>query len=379
MRRVSFKISRRPLVPSFLIDTFLLYPFVISIILVILSAITYFVFGQVLINGDAIVATGFMISIAISFFRLFTFRSAGYRSSVLQSYATVHKLDYKKNFSKNKVRAGSQFTTMLSQGTVTQRDTIFGQGWRYFDMTYDRLSILKSIFSDDWNIHSDRNYWSVVEIQLPRKFPNMFLDSRVAHGRQARGNISGNQILKIEGNFNDFFTVYVPIQYEIDALSFLTPDVLQQMLMTSEFDIEISRDKLYLYGPYIKTEDVELMVQKAFLIYEKIKEYSSIYRDQRIKYEFGRKTTSAFAGALSNDVLFARHGSHLLLFGILFLWLASTAKEINGDVLAMIIVGIVGILIGVYSIGAYIYYRLNARRKYYDMMRDNDWKIDKLN
>jgi hypothetical protein len=55
--------------------------------------------------------------------------------------------------------------------------------------------------------------------------------------------------LALEGNFNNYFTLYAPKAYERDALYVFTPDVMAAMVdYGQEYDIEIVDDELFIYS-----------------------------------------------------------------------------------------------------------------------------------
>ena len=67
----------------------------------------------------------------------------------------------------------------------------------------------------------------------------------------ARGNgslrtmLPGTQKLSLEGDFDRYFSVYVPAKYERDALELLTPDVMVCLIDHGrQWDIEIVDDRL---------------------------------------------------------------------------------------------------------------------------------------
>ena len=92
------------------------------------------------------------------------------------------------------------------------------------------------------------HHFGVAEITLKRKFPHILVDNK------RDGSISGfefdkSQKLELEGDFNTYFSVYGPKEYEIEVLQVLNPSVMVSLLsMHESFDIEIIGDKLYIYN-----------------------------------------------------------------------------------------------------------------------------------
>lgn len=96
---------------------------------------------------------------------------------------------------------------------------------------------------------SSRTYqFGVAEITLKQKFPHILVDNK------RDGSISGfefdkSQKLELEGDFNTYFSVYGPKEYEIEVLQVLNPSVMVSLLsMHESFDIEIIGNKMYIYN-----------------------------------------------------------------------------------------------------------------------------------
>ena len=100
--------------------------------------------------------------------------------------------------------------------------------------------------------HRQTHNYAYVEIPLARNLPHMVLDAKsnnfmkIFSGLPDEFNTS--QTLSLEGNFDQFFTLYAPREYEADALYVFTPDVMAVLIdECKDYDIEIVDDKLYLY------------------------------------------------------------------------------------------------------------------------------------
>ncbi len=94
-------------------------------------------------------------------------------------------------------------------------------------------------------------------LKLPRKLPNMVLDGTKNNlkvfGRELMSNLPAtfnkDQVLSLEGDFNSYFTLYAPKEYERDALYVFTPDLMALFMdNTSQYDAEIIDDMLFVYG-----------------------------------------------------------------------------------------------------------------------------------
>ncbi len=85
-----------------------------------------------------------------------------------------------------------------------------------------------------------------IQVELPKNFPHIYLDSKVGGGIQARFTIASSQRIQLEGNFNDYFQAYVPKGHAADALSILAPDVMQVIIsVAGAYDLE-------LYGSHLR-------------------------------------------------------------------------------------------------------------------------------
>lgn len=92
-----------------------------------------------------------------------------------------------------------------------------------------------------------------VVIELDRRMPHMIAIAkrkRKLSGRQsiAPGILRG-QILSLEGDFDKYFTLYAPREYERDALYVFTPDLMVLLIdRLASYDLEIVDNRLYIYS-----------------------------------------------------------------------------------------------------------------------------------
>ncbi|MBC7869088.1 hypothetical protein H7X69_02840 [Candidatus Saccharibacteria bacterium] len=93
-------------------------------------------------------------------------------------------------------------------------------------------------------------------VYLDRNLPNMVLDSKQNNIRVFGAQLSNlpitfhkDQILELEGDFNKYFTLYAPKEYERDALYIFAPDLMALLIdEASTYDVEIVDDRLYVYS-----------------------------------------------------------------------------------------------------------------------------------
>lgn len=118
-------------------------------------------------------------------------------------------------------------------------------------------------------------HYGYMMIQLTKKLPHIILDSK-ANNRKLFNSVlprsfDVDQKLSLEGDFDKYFTLYVPKGYERDALYVFTPDIMALFIdHSSEFDAEIIGDKLYIYSlRYFDFRNI-VSIQQLFNIISKI-------------------------------------------------------------------------------------------------------------
>lgn len=130
-------------------------------------------------------------------------------------------------------------------------------------------------------------HWGYACMQLPREMPHMMLDARENRLSAARlAGLAGTQKLKVSGEFDKYFTLYVPAGYERDALYVFTPDLMALLVDNSaKYDIEILGDKLYVYGRKLAITE-ESSLRDMFMVLDKVGERmlrrTGRYSDERM-------------------------------------------------------------------------------------------------
>ena len=98
-----------------------------------------------------------------------------------------------------------------------------------------------------WTTGSGRDrtthVWGYLALQLERRLPNMVLDAKANNslfGSDLPISFARDQKLSLEGDFDRYFTLYCPKEYERDALYVFTPDLMALLIdNTAQFDVEI--------------------------------------------------------------------------------------------------------------------------------------------
>jgi hypothetical protein len=133
---------------------------------------------------------------------------------------------------------------------------------------YDHLSTTSGRYLDFGNYHSYsetgdgpggridpdplRNSWGFIALQMDRQLPNILLISKNPVGGQTvlPAHPDPSQQLSLEGNFDDYFTLYCPKGFEQDALYIFTPDLMALLMDdAAPFDVEIIDKWMFLYVP----------------------------------------------------------------------------------------------------------------------------------
>lgn len=98
-----------------------------------------------------------------------------------------------------------------------------------------------------------------IRVKLNKQLPHVLFDTN-SHKAGANAHAyAKSQIFEPEGDFNTYFSVYCPKDYERDLLYLFTPEKLQILMqLGAQYDTELYKEYLYVYtkGPleYGKTE-----------------------------------------------------------------------------------------------------------------------------
>lgn len=105
---------------------------------------------------------------------------------------------------------------------------------------------------------------SILNLKLPKKVPHLVVDSRVEGSSRYGGSVlpidfDYKQKLTLEGDFSKYFNVYSPHNYQVSALSLLTPDVMQMFLAKlHRVDVELVNNRLYIYAPDVMNSSEQI-------------------------------------------------------------------------------------------------------------------------
>lgn len=193
----------------------------------------------------------------------------------------------------SKVPLRTQIFSLPEQRDARFINALHGEGWRYGDFRYN---IYRRAKSSDYK--AVEVYYSILELDLPRRLPNMFFDSPGSHGLQFLPHLDESQRTSLEGDFDKYFTTFFPMHYHIDARSIISPEVMAAMIDSGVSDIEIAGDKLYLYSPLVPVAQIPKFIKEGQEICKKLSDHVVFYRDEKLEDEMDRKGVSIFGQKL---------------------------------------------------------------------------------
>lgn len=110
---------------------------------------------------------------------------------------------------------------------------------------------------------------SIICVTLPKYFPQIVLESNKndkTFVSSIETSFKTKQRLELEGNFSEYFDLYSPLGLQLDTLTLLAPNFMQQLIDSSAvFDVELIGNKLYLvtkdpiYAPAVMQQACEAL------------------------------------------------------------------------------------------------------------------------
>jgi hypothetical protein len=150
----------------------------------------------------------------------------------------------------------SEILSARGEGGLSRTVLTLPNGIRVGDWEYVR----------EWDGRSTRSAytWGYVAIPLATPVPHIVLDSRRNQRVTAVGagaSLTRSQTLSLEGDFDRYFTVFCPDGYGADALYFLSPDVMADLIDTApDWDVEfVDRHVVFFRpGPILRASDSDI-------------------------------------------------------------------------------------------------------------------------
>jgi hypothetical protein len=182
--------------------------------------------------------------------------------------------------------------------------------------------------------------WGFLALKLDRKLPHMVLDSKANNGLFGGTNLPAtfdkDQILSLEGDFDQFFTLYCPKAYERDALYVFTPDLMALLIdNAAPFDVEIVDDWMFVYSATPFPAAQPAVYQRLLSIVEtvgaKTLTQTDRYRDERAAVPFAANIVAPQGTRLKRGVSV---GAIILIVVAALIWgwsfLADIAATFSG-------------------------------------------------
>jgi hypothetical protein len=161
----------------------------------------------------------------------------------------------------------------------------------YHSLTEPRFDIGNYQYTTGSGKNKKTHSWGYLALRLERRLPHMVLDARGNNGLLGTSTLPTafrrDQKLSLEGDFDKFFTLYCPREYERDALYVFTPDLMALLIDESAaFDVEIVDDWMFVYSVQPLELDRPTPVHRMFRIIEtvgaKTRRQSDRYADERM-------------------------------------------------------------------------------------------------
>ena len=153
-----------------------------------------------------------------------------------------------------------------------------GPGWRLYDAVFDVMR-----HGRHGRYKAAEVYYTVLEADLKKQVPHMLFDSVSAKKKQFKNIYSRAQKLSPGPAFETAFDTYVPKYYQIDALSVITPEVMEAMLAVRDYDIELLDNRLLCYAPLLPAKELENFRLRCLGLQRHLDDNLRAYRDDRVR------------------------------------------------------------------------------------------------
>lgn len=201
--------------------------------------------------------------------------------------------------------------------------------------------------------------YGYVKIPLTRNLPHMVLDGKA---NNLFGIITGmsdsfdrSQKLSLEGDFDKYFTLYAPKEYERDALYVFTPDVMQILIEEGKrYDMEIVDNELFVYSnalfDLVSETQLSSLVKIIETIGSEIRSQSTRYADEKVQSSKENNIVAEKGRRLHKGINLLA----LVVFGVVVLNIASSVLDSTGSPLGSFIYLGIGIVVLVIACVAFL-------------------------
>ncbi len=152
--------------------------------------------------------------------------------------------------------------------------------------------------------------WSFIAVPLNRPMPHIILDAKSNNmlGRFTNLPVAyqSTQKISLEGDFDSYFTLYAPQDYDQDILYLFTPDVMVALIDHGQsYDIEIINQTMYLYRmqtiDFDSESSLRIPMSTANILAQKIIDQNQNYRDSRLQMPTNAEQVTSIASQ-STDI-----------------------------------------------------------------------------
>lgn len=194
----------------------------------------------------------------------------------------------------NRLAYGNNIKNMRWDGSLFPRDT---ESITTYVIESDDFTIAsyRQLPGDDGRMKFAMPPVTFLTVPLPRKVPNILLVNKRA-GALARQwvSFSKQHQLELEGDFQKYFSLYCPAEYERDALYIFTPDLMAKVVdVAGDVEIELKGDKAYIYFGKNPRLDKREMMQKAMALVEELsgalQRRTMHYKDEKVSGEVKKR------------------------------------------------------------------------------------------
>ncbi|GAA3657419.1 hypothetical protein GCM10022202_17190 [Microbacterium marinilacus] len=149
--------------------------------------------------------------------------------------------------------------------------------------------------------------WRYAAVALPAPLPHFVLDSSEARGGDVPRGVERGQRLSLEGDFDRWFRLHVPSEYQTDALFVFTPDLMAALIDDARsWNVELVDDRVVFFAPGdadFSDEDVWRAIEALFArVVPLIAERSARYLDERVASQTPEARVAAMTAAMAKGI-----------------------------------------------------------------------------
>jgi hypothetical protein len=214
----------------------------------------------------------------------FVITQMGRSAKIWSSFATKHGYH---SFGLENITAKSTFLNVGSSrsfsGEVGQFEPPIG---RDNEISFYHITVnyaLPALRKEDVDAQIANTTITVCECTIAHNFPTTLLLAQ-SHGYPSpvwKPDLKNFTTLTLEGNFSNYFAVHVEKDRVADALEFLTPDVMEELIARgADFHMELYSGKFFIYSHHVERsmEKLEAMNSLAEYVVSAIKRNDPLSR-----------------------------------------------------------------------------------------------------